>query len=171
MQRSIFTLITLIVLFVSIPSLTIAQEQLARPTGEIILTVTGAINQTNAPGKAEFDLAMLQALGVQQRRRTTPWTDGIQEFDGVLMRDVMKAVGANGKEVLALALNDYAVTIPLDDFTRYPILLAFAANGKALTRRDKGPLWIIYPTDEFPETKTAAHVARSVWQLHRIEVR
>ncbi|NJN46526.1 MAG: molybdopterin-dependent oxidoreductase [Candidatus Competibacteraceae bacterium] len=171
MPHSIPTLITFILLTFGITAPVIAQEQLDRPTGEVILAITGAISRTNAPGKAEFDLAMLQALGVEQRRRTTPWTDGIQEFDGVLMRDVMKAVGATGQEVLASALNDYAITIPLDDFTQYPILLAFAANGKALTRRDKGPLWIIYPTEEFPETNTATHIARSIWQLYHLEVR
>ncbi|MEZ5582727.1 MAG: molybdopterin-dependent oxidoreductase [Candidatus Competibacteraceae bacterium] len=171
MLHSTFLRIIFTLLLLGAISHGLAQEPLTRPAGEVILTITGAISQTNAPGKAEFDLAMLKALGVRERRLTTPWTDGVQAFEGVLMRDVMKAVGATGQEVFASALNDYAITIPLDDFTQYPILLAFAANGKLLTRRDKGPLWIIYPTNEFSELESATYVARSVWQLDRLDVR
>ena len=38
-------------------------ESLAPPTGAVLLTVTGEIAHTTAPGRAEFDRAALDALG------------------------------------------------------------------------------------------------------------
>ena len=43
--------------------------QLAKPTGQVILTVSGTITNFNADGVAEFYLAMLDAL--QQRTTVT----------------------------------------------------------------------------------------------------
>ena len=93
-------------------------DQLPRPEGPVILTVEGAITHTNAPGAAEFDLAMLERLGLVRLRTWTPWTDGELEFEGVPAQRLMEAVGAAGSAVRASALNDFESTIPLADFAR-----------------------------------------------------
>ena len=43
-------------------------------------------------------------------------------------------------------------------------------NGKAMDVRNKGPIWIIYPIDEFPELKTEEISGRSIWQLDKLLV-
>ena len=144
---------------------------LAKPSGPVILTVTGAIAQTNAPGRAEFDLAMLEALGVETVTTTTSWTDGPQVFEGVRASKLLKAVGAEGTAVDATALNDYVAEIPMDLLQNFPTLLAFRQNGDAMTSRDKGPVWLVFPRDDFPELNDPRIDIRWVWQLESINVR
>lgn len=147
-----------------------AADQLPPPEGRVILTVAGNITNTNAGGEAQFDFAMLETLGEQSLRTTTPWTDGRQTFTGIAMHDLMVRVGAFGKTVRAIALNDYSYLIDLSDFEKYPILLAYAQNGERLRIRDKGPLWIIYPRDQFKELGEKSVEPRMVWQLRRLVV-
>jgi len=144
---------------------------LEKPQGRVILTVSGAIENTNNGDVAEFDLDMLHAMGVQPLSTTTSWTDGTMEFSGVLLRDVMAAVGAKGKTVEAVALNDYAFEIAIEDFSQYPVILATRLNGKILKVRDKGPLWIVYPLDDFTEAERVQIERRMVWQLRQLIVK
>jgi hypothetical protein len=136
----------------------------------VILTVDGAITHTNAPGVAEFDLAMLEQLGLTRLRTWTPWSDDELEFEGVPAQRLMEAVGATGDEVRASALNDFESTIPLADFERYPVLLATRADGKQLEVRDKGPIWIIYPWSSHAELDDLPTRRKSVWQLRSLHV-
>lgn len=146
-------------------------EGLPQPKGRIILTVTGKIGNTNVGDKAEFDREMLRSMETQTLSVTTGWTDGTQLFGGVPMRDLMAAVGAQGKKVEAIALNDYTYTIDIEDFSRYPVILATTLNGKVLRIRDKGPLWIVYPVDRFSETERISIERRMVWQLRKLIVK
>ena len=147
-----------------------AADPLPRPQGRVVLTVAGKIANTNAEGEARFDFAMLESLGGRTLTTTTPWTDGRQSFTGVLMRDLMTRVGAFGTHVRAVALNDYSYVIDLSDFDKYPVLLAHTQNGERLRIRDKGPLWIVYPRDEFAELADKPVEPRMVWQLQRLVV-
>lgn len=141
------------------------------PQGKVILTVSGNIENTNRPGAADFDLEMLEALGTETLSTTTSWTDGIQEFSGVLLRKVMATVGARGKTVEAIALNDYTYDIEIEDFSKFPVILATKRNGRILKVRDKGPLWIIYPLDDFTEQDQDQIELRMVWQLRQLIVK
>jgi hypothetical protein len=147
------------------------EEILAPPQDAVILTVTGAIANTNAPGRADFDLANLEHLGLSKLVTWTPWTEGEIEFEGVLVRRLMAAVGANGTEVHATALNDYDATVPLADFQSYEVLLALRMNGRLMPLRDKGPVWIIYPWSDHPELDDFLTREKSVWQLNALHVR
>jgi hypothetical protein len=153
------------------PLAAVAANGLALPRDRVVLTVTGAIGLTNARGRAEFDLDMLERLGLGRLTTWTPWTEGEVEFQGVLARRLMEAIGANGTEVDALALNDYEQTIPLEDFDRYDVLLATRVNGELMQVRDKGPIWIVYPWSEHPELDDFATREKSVWQLSALHVR
>jgi hypothetical protein len=143
---------------------------LPRPTGPVILTVEGAITHTNAPGVAEFDLPLLEQLGLVHLRTWTPWTDGECDFEGVPAQRLMELVGATGSTVRASALNDFESSIPLADFERYPVLLATRVEGKPLEVRDKGPIWIVYPWSEAPELDDLPTRRKSVWQLKSLRV-
>jgi hypothetical protein len=136
-----------------------------------VLTVTGAIGRTNAPGQADFDLRALERLGLVRLTTWTPWTEGEIEFEGVWARRLMEAVRARGTEVDALALNDYEQTIPLEDFDKYDVLLATRVNGRLMRVRDKGPIWIVYPWSGHPELDDFATREKSVWQLSALHVR
>lgn len=144
---------------------------LPEPTQPPLLVVEGAIGATNRDGAAVFDRPMLHALGLRTLRTSTTWTDGVPTFEGVLLRDVLRAVAAQGETVEAIALNDYRIRIPVSDFETYDVLIALSMNGKELTARDKGPLWIVYPRDDHPELKNGRRDHRWVWQLKTLRVR
>ena len=59
----------------------------------------------------------------------------------------MKQVEATGRRVSVVALNDYASEIPVEDFSKYKVILALKRNGEYMPVRDKGPLFIVYPYD------------------------
>lgn len=147
-----------------------AATALPLPVGKVILTVSGRIDASNRNGSAEFDRAMLEALGMDSFETTTPWYATPVRFEGVRMRRLMQAVGAVGQSVTAVALNDYITTIPLDDFERYDVLLAMKRDGIEMPVRDKGPLFIVYPYDSKPELKSQTYYSRSAWQVAKLEV-
>ncbi|NQW10875.1 MAG: molybdopterin-dependent oxidoreductase [Alphaproteobacteria bacterium] len=144
-------------------------EALPQPKDRPLLEVTGQITTKNVGDKAAFDFAMLEALGSTTLVTSTAWTEGRPEFEGVLLSALIERIGATGSTAVAIALNDYKVEIPIEDFTRYPVILAYRMNGKRLRVRDKGPLWIIYPQDDFPALKTKQTQARWVWQVKEIQ--
>lgn len=137
----------------------------------MVLTISGAISETNGPGVAEFDRAMLERVGLSRLITWTPWTQGEVVFEGVLARRVMAAVGATGTKLRATALNDYQCTIPLEDFERYDVLLATRMNGRIMRIRDKGPIWLVYPWSDHPELDDFLTRDKAVWQLTALEVR
>lgn len=169
--RSVATLAGLLAAFlISWPGNAV-ERALPKPSGEVLLTVTGAMTERNTEIGSSFDRAMLEALGVVEIRTTTTWTDGIGHFRGILVSDLLDRIGASGEVAKALALNDYVVEIPTEDFYRYPVLLAFEMNGETLTIRDKGPLWIVYPKDDYAELEVLDTDRKMIWQLIELEIR
>jgi hypothetical protein len=57
-------------------------QGLPKPTGPVLLTVTGRISQRNAGDAAEFDAAMLNALAASQIVTRTPWHNTPAQFSG-----------------------------------------------------------------------------------------
>ena len=143
---------------------------LAMPKDKPILEIAGSIGTTNKEGAAVFDREMLESLGMVTITTTTPWHKGTVTFEGVPMAKVMELVGAKGKTVKALALNDYATQIPMEDFAKFGVILALKRDGEYMPVRDKGPLFIVYPYDSRPELKSQTYYGRSAWQLKRLEV-
>lgn len=147
-----------------------AADPLPEPKGPVILLVTGNIGVSNTPEGAAFDRDMLIELGLSEVQTSTPWTDGVQLFEGVLARAVVERVEAAGTLVKAAALNDYTVELPLDDFLNNDVLLALSMNGEEMHVSDKGPIWIIYPRDDVPEFQNRKLNDRWVWQLKSLAV-
>lgn len=148
-----------------------AQQALPAPAQATILEISGRIAVTNGDARARFDLAMLESLGVARVRTSTAWTNGPQDFEGVNLKTLLERVGAFGQTVEAIALNDYKVDIPAADFARWPVLLAYRMNGELMRVRDKGPLWIVYPQDQFPELRGKEHHSKWVWQIKELKVK
>lgn len=147
------------------------QAEMAQPQGPIVLTISGSIDQSNTKdGTATFDMDMLRALPVQSFTTTTIWTAGAQEFTGVALSDLLKAVGAKGQTLRSVAINDYAVEIPASDAQDGGPIVAYALNGEPMSVRDKGPLWVVYPYDSASRYRTEVVYSRSIWQLTRIEI-
>ena len=116
-------------------------EELGLIGGTGILTVSGRITHGNGrtadgQNEARFDRAMLLRLGITEFETETPWHNGQVRFEGVLIRRLLAAVGAQGRSLYARAHNDYSVELPVDDVERYDVILALRANGRDLRLRD-----------------------------------
>ena len=146
-------------------------QTLPSPTGPVLLTVTGNITNTNKNGNAaEFDRAMLMKLEVLDKKTMTPWSEGVDLYRGPLLRSVMAAVGAKSGELSVTALNDYSAKVPKKDGEDYDVILALDLNGKPMSVRDKGPLFLLYPFSDLPSLNNEVIHNRSVWQIKSINV-
>ena len=145
-------------------------DELATPTGKVLLTMSGNIENKNAAGKAVFDLASLEKLGMVSFQTTTPWYNGRTTFTGIPLQKLMDYVGAKGSVVKVTALNDYTTIIPLSDFKKYNVILAVKVNGEYMRIRDKGPLFIVYPYDSIPELNNQVYYSRSAWQGSKMSI-
>lgn len=152
----------------ALPALRAAALEAA--AGPVVLTVSGKLSKPNAGERAEFDRPMLSRLPQHSFSTATPWYDAPRKFSGPLLRDVLAAVGAQGTQLRCIALNDYAVDLPIEDTQRHEVLLAILLDDKPMAVRDKGPLFIIYPFHSSATLRNAVHYSRSVWQLKSIQV-
>lgn len=140
------------------------------PKERVLLTVTGAIKETNSDGQAVFDRPMLDSLHGRSVQIETPWTEGQTHFEGPLLRALLDVVGAQGTTLRITALNDYSAEVPISDATDFDTMLATAMNGQPMSVREKGPVFMIYPFDTNPELYNEKYFSRSVWQIKSIEV-
>ena len=145
------------------------------PTGKIVLTIRGDVGKPNSADqddkRALFDMAMLAALPQHSFTTKTPWYAGPRKFTGPLLRDVLAAAGAQGKTIEALAINDYKVSIPMEDAQRFDVLLARLLDDQPMALRDKGPLFIVYPFDADAQLRSSIYYSRSAWQLKALVLR
>lgn len=144
---------------------------LPKPEGPVLLTLTGDLAQTNDGEAARFDLRMLEELGTVSLVTSTPWTVGTLHFEGVTLKAVLDRVGATGDLIFAEAFNDYSSEIPISDATDKGAVIAFRMEGKEMTLRDKGPLWVVFPYDDDAVYRSEIYLTRSIWQLDRITVK
>ena len=149
----------------------LASEPLPLPEGDVILEVRGAIGRQNVGDAALLDRTLLESFGTATMQTATPWTDGRPVFEGVPATRLLAALDASGEVIVARALNDYEVEIPVSDFERYDVLFALKQDGRYMRVRDKGPIWIVYPMDEHPEVGNQELQQRWIWQLKSLYVR
>lgn len=136
---------------------------------DTVLSVYGDVDQASG-GTWAFSIEDLQALPTESFQTETIWTEGAQTFVGVPLHHLLSHVGAQDGSLQATAVNDYAVSIPTSDAVPNGPIVAYLRNGEAMSLRDKGPLWIVYPFEDNPSYKTEEFYSRSIWQLDRIEV-
>lgn len=123
------------------------------------------ISQTSMLSIEEFErLAPLTEI-----KTATPWHP-VSTFSGISGVDFIASTGLDGEMLIATAVNDYRVKIPLSDLTDLGLLFATRLNGKKLTLREKGPVFVIYPFDAQPMLKSDLYYGRSIWQLKHVTV-
>lgn len=166
LQR-LFILFALATLAITSNALDMSKDQ---ALGPVVLKINGKIGNKNTAGGAVFDNALLDALPQKSFVTETPWTKGQVKFTGPLLSDVLKAVNASGTNLKAIALDDYKIDIPIEDARIYGVILARQMDGKMLAVRDKGPLFVMYPFEQFPKLKTSVYFSRCIWQLQSIFV-
>lgn len=159
-----------LIVAVSIWALAMPAVALQTPTGPVILTISGKVDDKNTPDAAAFDLAMIEQLPQKTFTTLTPWDKNPITFTGPLLRDVLAAVKASGATIKAVALNDYQTRIPLEDVRTFDVVLACRMDGKLIPVRSKGPLFIVYPFDTDAQLRSLVYYERSAWQLQSLTI-
>lgn len=172
MGHTLFNIRTQILsaMFLCLGTIGAIAEELPQPVGEPILVVSGLLSNTNSDDAARIDLDMLKNLPQSEFSTDTIWTDEVNTFVGVSLYDLVKFLGVTGTTISAIAINDYAIEIPVSDAVEGGPIIAYLMDGEELSARDKGPLWIIYPFDDNEDYRNEQIYSRSIWQLDRIEI-
>lgn len=143
-------------------------ETLPAPQGKVLLTISGSLNNETAGGVVALDLDILKSMETKTFTTSTIWLENEVEFTAVSLHDILEHAGATGSMINTIALNDYQVEFPRDEIGPDAPFVAFLMDGKEMSARGKGPLWIVYPYDEGAQYRTEVTYSRSIWQLDRI---
>lgn len=160
---------------------------LEEPASPVIVTVTGKVANTNRAAfdpahdallkyhersfdkAAEFDLPMLEALGLHSVEVRIPEWPAPVTVEGPYLRDLLAAVGAEGDTISLVALDGYASELSKSDVEALDWIVGLRADGKPLGLGQRGPLWVVYT---YPDGRalTAEDELRWPWATFYIEV-
>ncbi|MDN3702224.1 hypothetical protein ACFFUO_07630 [Vibrio artabrorum] len=121
--------------------------------------------------KHEFSREQLLSLPQKEITTSLPWVEGERVYSGVTLLAVLETINVPiSPKVIFVALNDYKVAVPQDDFFDYQPIIAIKQNGKFMSVREKGPYWLIYPISSNPDINNADFYAKMIWQIRDIHL-
>jgi hypothetical protein len=154
---------------VRVASLTPGQT-IAEPAGKVLFTVTGKISVTNQGSALALDRSTVEKLGIVQAELYEPWTKKRTTFRGVRLEDLIAVAGASATatSLHIVALDDYAVDVPLSDVRAGGVLLATGTqDGSAIPIDEGGPTRIVF----LDGVEAGANPDQWVWSIKEIAVR
>lgn len=162
--------------------------------GPALLTLTGAIGQTNRgpfdPALDQmmkkhkvdfdkaytFDFAALSALPQHSIKPTLEYDSKAHALRGPLLAEVLAQAGVKGgdKSMLALrAVDGYAVSLSLAQVRAQRFVVATHLDGKPMGLGGLGPLWAVIDADRLPALAAkplSERFAACPWALYHIDV-
>lgn len=139
----------------------------------VVLTVYGDIKiNGHSYNQLDFTLSELQALTQTDITTAHPWSAERRRYRGVDMNTLFDSLFSEQK-VLSLqleALNDFSIAVNWDQISSYTPILAWQENKRIMSRRNKGPLWLMLPFDQVSKVQQADFLHFMVWQLRGIHV-
>jgi hypothetical protein len=141
-------------------------DPIPTPQGPIVLTVSG-----DALGFVELDMAAIEAVGLVEYTVQDPFLHRPITYRGPLMSELLDAIQADpdATNMRLVALNDYAIDMPVSMVREYPILFAIMADGEYMEIADRGPAMLVLPYDHY-EFERPASDAFWIWQIKSIEI-
>jgi hypothetical protein len=170
-MRLCSALLVFAVPFLTAPGAEAVACHLPPPLGPVVLRIEGQIRECNEGLEVHFDMAMLEALPAREVRTANPWQEGAGTYRGVLLRDLLEHVKANGTLMTITALNDYSADMDVADARKIDVILAYKRDGRYMPVREKRPLFVIFPFSGQPALMVEQRLAQSVWQVSRITVK
>ncbi len=161
---------------------------LEKASGQVILTVAGKVSKTNRPAfsefedgflnyqektfeaAAEFDLAMLESLGMHKVAISLDAWPSDVTFEGPRLKDVLAAAGAGGRDITIVALDGFGSEISAEDVEAFDWIVGVKRDGRYLSVGQRGPLWVVYKRLD-GKVPTAEDEQRWPWASFFIEVR
>ena len=159
----------------------------ARAEGPVVLTVTGAIDNTN---RGPFDpfadvlfgalqesfekayalsLDDLAALPQQTVEVGYPNWPGPVTVSGPSLASVLDLVGATGSEVLVQAVDGYAPAFKIDEVRAGTFVLATSRDGTPLALGGRGPVWLVFPAGSYAG-QTAEDDSGLAWAVFHLKI-
>lgn len=100
----------------------------------------------------------------------TPWRDQPAAFEGVLLSDLLAFHGlSDASSIRVIAENDYATTIERRVWESVPVLVATRVDGRAHSRRARGPIQFVVAEDDFAGSDIVQE-RHMVWMAKTIEI-
>ncbi|MEM9578231.1 MAG: hypothetical protein AAF999_14605 [Pseudomonadota bacterium] len=124
-----------------------------------------------APDGSEtsYTPSQLEQFTTYRMTTKTPWRETPATFEGVLLSDVLEAHGlAEMSTIVVTAENDYSTSISRDVIGTVEILVATRVDGKAHSRRARGPIQFVIDAAAY-EASGVATESDLVWMAARIE--
>ena len=117
------------------------------------------------------NMKTLEDVGVVSYEVEDPWLQEKVTYAGVLLADLMELAGApeSTAEVFAVALDGYAIGIPVAEIESWPVLIATRSDGAYMTIENSGPTRIIFPYERHDDIIDARNY--SVWNLESLDFR
>lgn len=167
----------------------------AKPSGPVLLTISGASVQPNRgkfdPGRDEmmakhkvsferahvFDYAAIQALPAVTIKPTLEYDGKRHTLRGPLLLDVVAA--ATGKvppdkaTLLMRAVDGYVAALTVAQARALRYIVAASMDGEPMALGGVGPLWALYEPDSIPEMASKPLPDRygsCPWGLYHIEI-
>jgi hypothetical protein len=144
------------------------------PKGDVILKVTGNTETRNIEDdkSIQMDLATLESMGLVDYTVNDPFEKKDITYRGVLMSTLLDVlqVSSTAKTLHIVALNDYAVDVPIQDLRNYPVIFALKADGEYMPISTHGPAMLVYPYNDFTFDQ-AVYNNYWIWQIASIDVR
>ncbi|RVU82826.1 hypothetical protein EOL70_19990 [Leucothrix sargassi] len=111
----------------------------------------------------------LLALPQQQFTTHHSWAEEAQTFTGPLLEDVLKVACSEASKINLKALNDYSIDVDFAYAKSLKPIVAHSINGSRLSVRNKGPLWLMVPSDDLKIVSKELD-GMLIWQLSDIVV-
>ncbi|MGO1121004.1 molybdopterin-dependent oxidoreductase [Rhodovibrionaceae bacterium A322] len=176
-------------LFLFCALLVVPGHQSHAADGPALLTVVGKIGPGNRGASDDFmdiflkfqdtrfdkahtfDQAALEALPQHKATiQASTWPQA-HVFEGPLLSDVLKAAGVpeEATTLKVRALDGYEPEVDITSVRDYPAILALKADGEYLGLGGRGPLWLVFPIQDYPALPQGDDSAW-VWAVFYIEV-
>ena len=152
-------------------------EDVPQPTGRVQLVIDGKVSVKNKSGGLWLDLQTLEGLGTETYETFAGPIGRTARFEGIPISQLLDRFALPGvDEVTALGIDGYRRTIPVAELVEHDAFIALRQDGDYLSRRERGPLWIIFPDVPAKSGKTLLEEkpylgSYMVWQLVRLTLR
>jgi len=144
-------------------------EAVTRDTKQDTLLNIQTAKNSGCSNNIELNDEKLLALPQQQFVTHHSWSSEAESFSGPLLQDVLATTCDNTSKLKLTALNDYAIDMDFTEVKKYQPIVALSVNGKRLSVREKGPLWVMLPLDQHKLNDKSLD-GLMIWQLSDITI-
>ena len=134
---------------------------------DTLLSITINVNDDARITLTDEDLLALPQVTIET---STPWDKEAITFSGPTLKALLTQNNIFEGELNLYASNRYQIQIPWEYIEDTSPIIANRMNGSPFSRRERGPLWLIFPFDSDDRYRGYEVSAMSIWQLISIEI-